>query len=95
MIILFLTYILNIADYLFTLHWVNSYGIEIEANPIGRWLFENDLGGFVKIFVVGGLFLLLGYLLKLRPKAKKVVYLLFGVYSAVVIYHTVLAFQIV
>jgi hypothetical protein len=40
-----ISYLLNIIDYLFTAYWVHKFGIEIEieANPIGRWMFENNL----------------------------------------------------
>ena len=91
---LFIAYFLNLVDYFFTLYWVKNYGIDIESNPIGKWLFENDLAGFVKIFVVGILFLILALLSKKSKKAITAGTLLVTVYSIVVIYHTFLAFYI-
>lgn len=88
------TYVLNIIDYAFTVYWINAYGMGIEANPLGRWMFENNLTAFIKIFVVGALFVLLAYLTKKSPKAIKAGRLLFGVYSVIVIYHTTMALYI-
>ena len=84
---LFIAYLLNIIDYLFTSYWVNLYGISIEGNPLGRWLFENDLAGIVKIFIVGGAFLLLGVFFKKYPKYKPVAVIPLVVYGFVVMYH--------
>ena len=87
---LLLAYQLNIIDYLFTRHWVNLYGIDIEGNPLGRWMYENDLAGIVKIFIVGGLLALLGVCIRLQPKAKWVAYIPLVVYSLIVIYHSII-----
>lgn len=89
--ILLITYILNIIDYLFTLYWVRTYGIEIEANPFGRWLFENNIAWVVKIFAVGGVLALLGYIFKRYPKLAPVAYIPLTAYAAVVVYHIILA----
>lgn len=91
---LFIAYLLNIIDYLFTSHWVNLYGISIEGNPPMRWLFENDLAGIVKIFIVGGVFLLLGWLFKRYPKYKWTSLIPTTVYGLIVIYHLVIFFYI-
>ncbi len=89
-----IAYLLNVADYFFTEYWVRQFGMEAEANPLGRWMFANGLAGFSKIIVVGGLFLLLDYLVKRQPKAVFANYLVFGVYGAVVAGHIALAFAI-
>lgn len=94
MVFLFLAYILNVIDYFFTLYWIDNYGLDIESNPIGRWMFENDLAGFIKIIVVGILFFILALLSRKSKKAIKSGYLIFGVYTTVVIYHTFLAFYV-
>ena len=91
---LLLAYLLNVTDYFFTEYWVTRYGIDAEFNPIGRWMFATGLAGFIKIFIIGGLFVLLGYLVKRQPKAIIANYLLFGVYSVVVAYHLALAIQV-
>ncbi len=94
MVLLLFAYILNVVDYFFTVYWVDNYGLDIESNPIGRWLFENNLAGFVKIVLVGVLFLILALLSKKLKKAAKAGYLIFAVYSVVVLYHTFLVFYI-
>jgi hypothetical protein len=91
---LIISYLLNIIDYLFTAYWVHKFGIEIEANPIGRWMFENNIAWAVKIFIVGGFFALLGYFIKIYPNKAWVVYIPLVVYAAVVIYHIVIAVKI-
>lgn len=89
--ILLLSYLMNLADYFFTEYWVNQYGVAVESNPIGRWMFATGLAGFIKIFLIGGLFILLGYLGKRQPRTKIANYLIFCVYGAVVAYHITLA----
>lgn len=90
MILLYFAYLLNVADYFFTVYWVENYGLDVESNPIGRWMFENDLTGFVKIVIVGILFFILALLSKKSKKAIHAGYFLFTVYSVVVVYHTFL-----
>lgn len=92
--ICFIAYLLNIIDYLFTAYWVHKFGIEIEANPIGRWMFENNVAWVYKIFIVGGLLALIGYLIKKCPKAIISAYILLGVYAGLVVYHIVIAVRV-
>lgn len=94
MVLLALSYLLNVVDYLFTLQWVRLYGIEAEANPFGRWLLQNGLGGFVKFVVMAELFLILGVLIKQCPRAKYAVYIVFAGYLTVTLYHVSLAFSV-
>ena len=91
---LFVAYLLNIIDYIFTAHWVRKFGIEIETNPICRWMFENNVAWVFKIFVVGLLFALLGYFIKKHRKGVVASYILFGVYSVIVVYHIIIAIAI-
>lgn len=89
--ILLITYILNIIDYLFTAHWVRLYGIEIEGNPLAVWMFNHNIAWAVKFFAVGGLLALLGYLIHRQPKAAAVAYIPLAVFAAVDVYHIILA----
>lgn len=93
-LVLILAYILNIFDYLFTLVMVKKYGIEIEANPIGRWVLENNVAWVFKIVIMGGLFALLGYLLHRFPKYAWVGYIPLVVYGLIVIYHIVILIKV-
>ena len=84
---LIIAYLLNILDYLFTAYWVNLYGSEIEVNPFMRWCFENHCALAVKIFAVGGLFALVGYLVKRYNKCRWSGIFLLVVYGVIFIYH--------
>lgn len=48
-----ITYFLNLIDLVATLYLVSLFGLDIEANLIGRWLIETNLVYFVKIVVIG------------------------------------------
>ena len=87
-------YLFNIIDYIFTAHWVHKFGIEIEANPIGRWMFENNVSWVYKIFIVGGLFALIGYFIHREPKAAWTAFIPLVGYALIVIHHIVIAVRI-
>ena len=90
MLLLIVTYLLNIADYMFTAYWVSKYGIEIEANPFGRWMFENNVAWMFKVLLVGLLLVLLNYLVR---NVLKRTYLLSAIslyYGVVVMYHIII-----
>lgn len=65
------------------------FGLGVEANPIGVWLFEHNLAEFVKIFVGAfGIFCMWlpahkdNFLL-----AKIMIYVVFALYLILTIYH--------
>lgn len=87
---LLISYALNLLDYLLTAYWVNLYGTEIEGNPFMRWCFENHCAWAVKIFAVGGLFALVGYLVKRYNKCAWAAWVLLVVYALVALYHAFL-----
>ena len=89
--LLAIAYLLNVADYVFTLCWVKRYGLEAEANPLGRWMLQSGTGGFVKIVVMAGLFFLLGVLIKRCPRAQYAIYVVFGSYCLVTLCHIAIA----
>ena len=84
---LIIAYILNIIDYLFTSHWVNLYGINIEGNPLGRWLFNHDVAWVFKFLIVGGLLAVMGVCIRKCPKAAWTAYIPLVVYGLTVLYH--------
>ena len=51
-----ITYFLNLIDLIATLYLVSLFGLDVEANPVGRWLIETNLVYFVKIVAVGLIF---------------------------------------
>lgn len=93
-ICLIIAYILNIIDYIFTAHWVRLCGIGIETNPIGRWMFENNVAWVFKILIVGVIFAVLGYFIHRRPQVSWVVYIPLAVYGLIVIYHIIIAINV-
>lgn len=86
---LIVIYILNIIDLIATMLLVKRFGLEIEGNPIGKWLIETNLVWFVKIVIVGAALLGLYRLqeIKIAHTASTVI---FVVYSILVIYHGVI-----
>ena len=88
-IILMIAYLLNIIDLIFTTHWVKLYGIGIEANPIGRWLYTNNIAGFVKIFVVGCVFAVLAHFLRRYRYMSWVAFIPLVAYGIITIYHLI------
>lgn len=91
---LILTYLLNIIDYLFTGYWVSKYGLSIEGNPIGRWMFENNIAWLFKIVVVGVLLIALGFLINKYKRYKWIPIILAIIYGLIVVYHIVIAIYI-
>ena len=86
---LIVIYILNIIDLIATMLLVKRFGLEIEGNPLGKWLIETNLVWFVKIFIVGAA--LLGLY---KFKEDKIVSIastvLLGIYSILVLYHVII-----
>lgn len=89
-----IAYLLNIVDYIFTAILVSKYGIGIEANPFGRWLFENNIAWVFKIVIVGLLFAVLAYVIHKYPDMVFVAYILLAIFAAVVIYHIIIWIKI-
>lgn len=91
--LLTIAYILNIIDYFFTAYWVKSFGVDIEVNPIGRWMFENNIAWLFKIVIVGVLFIVLGKFIR-RSKLVWVALIPLFVYGIIVIYHLSIYFYL-
>ena len=87
---LLIAYALNIIDYALTAYWVELYGTDIEANPLMRWAFENNVAWAVKIFGVGSLMALVGYLVKRYNKCLWSGCVLLVAYAALTAYHIIL-----
>ena len=89
---LLIAYALNIIDYALTAYWVSLYGVEIEANPLMRWYFENDIAWAVKIYGVGALMAVVGICINKKPRTAWAAWVLLIVYSAIALYHLALVF---
>lgn len=98
-----IAYLLNLFDLFMTSHWVGKYGIDIEANPVGRWLYTNHLAVPVKVFGVGILFLILHYAVKCMDEGTEhsfqwwdiASWLVMAVYATLAIYHLFILSSIV
>lgn len=88
---LILTYLLNLFDLAFTMCFVDRFGIEIERNPLGRWLIQSGNVYFAKIVLVGVALLLLYQCTKAVPNIKWVCWIPFAIYSVLAVYHIVIA----
>lgn len=86
------TYILNMIDLFFTIYWVDMYGINAEANPFGKFLFDNGLAEIAKVAVVGALLLFLYVQANVEDNdtARIGLYICASVYAIVCIVHCLL-----
>lgn len=99
---LLIAYLLNLFDLAMTSYWVSKYGIGIEANSVGRWLYEANIATPVKVLFVGIMFLTLHRSLKeLAKKRKKpfewwdlVSWAILAGYGALAVYHVFLAIMV-
>lgn len=82
-----ITYLLNLFDLICTNYWISLYGLSVEGNPIGRWLYQNHLAVPVKVFGVGSLLIFLYR----HNKWKWTGWVLLAFYSILAIYHIILA----
>lgn len=84
------TCILNALDALFTVYLVNKYDIDIELNPVGKWLITSKYGLIFKIIVVSLLVILL-YTLKTKyPLARYALLFILIVFSLLTVYHLII-----
>jgi hypothetical protein len=84
-ITLIMTSILNFIDYQQTIYSVQIFGLGAEANPIAAFLLETDLWCISKLLLVPILLIAMGRIVYLERKLKWVVYVLFVLYSIVVV----------
>nr|DAG04020.1 MAG TPA: hypothetical protein [Myoviridae sp. ctbEa13] len=83
-------YLLNIFDLLCTTYLVSKYGIEIEQNPIGRFLYSHPrLLIYVKVLFVGFCLLILK-----RHKCKIIGYVLLTLFILLTIYHIIILLEV-
>ena len=84
------TCILNALDAIFTVYLVNKYDINIELNPIGKWLITSNFGIIIKIFVTSLFVMLLNALKSKYPLARYALMLLLIVFSILTVYHLII-----
>lgn len=87
---LIITYLLNLFDLAMTTYWVNKFGIEVEMNPFGRWLFSTNLVIPYKVFVIGAALFALYACIKAKPQYAWISWVVLAIYSILAIYHVIL-----
>lgn len=86
---LIVIYTLNIIDLIATMLLVKRFGLEIEGNPIGKWLIETNLVWFVKIVIVGAALLGLYKLQEIKiAHTASIIWLI--TYALIFIYHIII-----
>lgn len=86
-----IVYALNLFDLLCTYRLYNQYGIEIEGNPIGRYLLETNLAVPVKVLGIGAALFALHACIKRKPQYAWTNWLVLAVYVVLAMYHTIIA----
>ena len=85
------TYALNIFDLIATRILISKYGNKVEANPIGRFLFQNGIAEVFKVGIVGILFVILYVIWHKFPSKRKLINFLINfllvVFICLTIYH--------
>ena len=83
------TSLFNTFDLIYTLFLVSLFGLSIEANPIGRVMLSDPILLFISKIVVVNLFLLLLYKFRNYRLARVGSWIVFIVYSCLMLYHLV------
>lgn len=83
-------YLLNLFDLYATTMLVDKFGLEIEANPIGRFLLKDYRIAFLVKVVFTGISLAILYLLQAIFVFRLLMWLIFVVYALLTIYHMVI-----
>lgn len=88
------TYILNIFDLCMTLYYTEKFGLDIEGNPIGRWILSDPRR--IALFKVTLVAILLFVLWVARERKTAIVgsWIVLGVYIALAVYHIIIFLEV-
>ena len=87
---LIIAYILNLFDLGMTQYFINKYGVSIEGNPIGRWLFGHPVLLLIWKLGLVAILLLVLYHFRNNQVANIGSWIVLDVYIALAIYHIIL-----
>ena len=93
MIVLIITYILNVIDYIETIYLIQHFGIAVEGNPIMRFIFENSYGWVAKLIVPAVLLIGYGIIAYKDRRLLRPIYAATSVYVFLVIHNLSLIMQ--
>jgi hypothetical protein len=92
-ILLIITYLLNLIDCAQTLHVVQLFGIGVEANPIARFMFEHNCALMPKLVVVPIALTLMGIIIRIDKRFIWAAYCLLIFYVYIVVHNFAVLFQ--
>lgn len=87
-------YILNSIDYCQTMYAIRHVGLGVEANPIVRFLLENNYGDLVKLVGFPILLACLGVIIHFDKKQKWALYVMLVLFCFVVINNFIVLFRL-
>lgn len=89
-----LSYLLSLFDLFATLRLVKKYGVDVEGNPLGRWLLAHPVFLYVyKIGIVGvGIFIL--WMKQDLLLCQVGIWIVFIVYLLIFLYHLYIIFRL-
>ena len=89
-ILLIIICVLNFIDYQQTMYAVNVFGVDVEGNPIARFLIDNNLGYIVKLILTPILLVIIVWIVHCDRRQRWVVYALLAWYSGVVVHNFII-----
>ena len=94
-ILLITIFILNIVDYFQTIQAIQVVGLGVEANPIARYLFQNNLALIMKLIVVPLVLMLMGFvIIRLENRLVWSIYFLLIFYIWIVTHNFIVLIQL-
>lgn len=92
-LLLVTVYMLNLIDYFQTIYAIQLFGIEIEANPIARFLFENNYALVSKVIIMPLMLFAVGIIVRINKRQIWSVYFLTIFYAYVIIHNFIILLQ--
>lgn len=86
-ILLIITYIFNLIDYVQTACAISHFGLSAELNPIVRFLFKHNCAGIVKLIVPIIILVIIGFMVKAEKKNIWAVYVLAAIYFLIILHN--------
>ena len=79
--------ILNILDYIFTLSLTKNYGLDIESNPIGKWILGSKIREIIFKILLPTISIIILYINRDIKVALISTYIILIIYLLVIIKH--------
>ena len=89
-VLLILIFALNVIDYIQTVYAIQLFGIGVEVNPIGRFLFEHNCAWVAKFIALPLMLTALGFIVKIERRQAWAVYGLTVYYFLLIMHNFVM-----